>query len=334
MFTNIENLECDCSVLPPHESAAGTISDHLILQIIVKIPCCHSFEWIRYRTRNTKKKNLEDFEAGYAELDWEELIGNIDCPSQMTRVMHETVATLMDKFLSWIERKVKSNDDPWITDEIRRALRRRYRKYKKSHRSNKWKDLKRATDDMIRESKHSFYDEAVAKLRQEGSSHLPFQLLKKLAIPDRPKAWSVNSLRPKLTDKQLADELAVFFSRITEEFSPLQPEEIPSTYSSPFPILMPHEVSQRIKAEKKSKSAVSGDIPPQLAGKLCDLTAIPTTRIMNYSLQKKIWPLDWLTETQTVIPKGEEASTFDQLRNLSCPNSLSKILESFVLEKL
>ena len=43
-----------------------------------------------------------------------------------------------------------------------------------------------------------------------------------------------------------------------------------------------------------------------------------------------------MLETQTAIPKGDPAAAndLDQLRNLSCTNALSKILESYVLEKL
>ena len=39
-------------------------------------------------------------------------------------------------------------------------------------------------------------------------------------------------------------------------------------------------------------------------------------------------------ETQSAIPKSDEALTMDQLRNLSCTNALSKVLETFVLDRL
>ena len=73
---------------------------------------------------------------------------------------------------------------------------------------------------------------------------------------------------------------------------------------------------------------------PSLANKYSDLTAIPATRIINFSLATQTWPTPWKEETQSAIPKCDGASEFDQLRNLSCTNSLSKILESFVLSKL
>ena len=64
-------------------------------------------------------------------------------------------------------------DDPWITDEIRRAVRRRQRKFKKWNSSEKWRTAKAETDAMIKETKQKFFTEAVEKLRAEGSSQLP-----------------------------------------------------------------------------------------------------------------------------------------------------------------
>ena len=47
-----------------------------------------------------------------------------------------------------------------------------------------------------------------------------------------------------------------------------------------------------------------------------------------------IWPDEWKVETQTAIPKKTTPTSMSDLRNISCTNYLSKILESFVLEKL
>ena len=231
--------------------------------------------------------------------------------------------------------KLGRPDDPWITDEIRRLIRSRRRKYDRHHRSGAWKEIKRLTDEKIKESKEEFYQKSVDKMKESGSSQLPYRLLKELAIPDRPPVWSVNSLRPGKSDQDLAEELASFFVRTTDEFEPLGADSLPSsTHPSPYELLLPHQIAERIRAEKKSKSAVAGDILPKLANKYSDLLAIPATRIINHALTLNQWPDRWLIETQSAIPKTDNAASFDQLRNISCTNALFKILESFVLEKL
>ena len=133
---------------------------------------------------------------------------------------------------------------------------------------------------------------------------------------------------------ELSEELASCFVQITNEFDPLPDVQPAVTFENPFTVILPHEIATRVRREKKVKSAVDGDLLPSLSNDFSDLTAIPATRILNYALARQIWPDPWLIETQNTIPKSNNASDFDQLRNQSCTNSLSKILESFVLEQI
>ena len=129
------------------------------------------------------------------------------------------------------------------------------------------------------------------------------KILKDIPIPDRTKAWTINSLRPGLSDTDLASELAVYFVRITDEFTPLNNQAVPITFSRPYTNVQPHEVAQRKRSSKRVKSAVDGDILPCLASNLSDLTAVPATRIINYALQTLHWPALWKIETQTAIQR-------------------------------
>ena len=107
----------------------------------------------------------------------------------------------------------------------------------------------------------------------------------------------------------------------------MQPDTLPRTYDNPFKIIALYKVAKKIRDSKKPKSAVEGDALPSLANTYSDYTAIPATRIFNYALQSKSWPLLWRTTTQNAILKTDAADKFDRLRNLSCTNHLSKILE-------
>ena len=111
-------------------------------------------------------------------------------------------------------------------------------------------------------------------------------------------------------------------------------EELPRTYSSPWDEIDNHKVAERIKGSKKPKSAVDGDLLPAVVNQLADIIAIPATHIFNGAIRKKEWPSPWLQETQTVIPKNSSPESFDQLRNLSCTNFLSKVFEGFILDRM
>ena len=95
-----------------------------------------------------------------------------------------------------------------------------------------------------------------------------------------------------------------------------------------------YQVAARLKKCKKPKGLLYGDISPFLVTKYADILAIPLTKIFNTALYLEQWPRAWLVETVTAIPKCQSPSTYGELRNISCTNLFSKVLEHFVLERL
>ena len=86
-------------------------------------------------------------------------------------------------------------------------------------------------------------------------------------------------LFPGKSEREVADALAAYFNRISCEFNPLEPSEIPRTIHRKLPVLQPYQVEGRIRAFKKPKSMVKGDIFPVLMDKYATLLAIPLTEI-------------------------------------------------------
>ena len=85
---------------------------------------------------------------------------------------------------------------------------------------------------------------------------------------------------------------------------------------------------------KKPKSNVTGDILSQLVNPLSDTIGVFLCPIFNRCFCRGIWPSAWRTETQTVIPKGTDPTSFDELLNLSYTNFFSKLMEVFLLKRL
>ena len=96
----------------------------------------------------------------------------------------------------------------------------------------------------------------------------------------------------------------------------------------------PYEVSARLRSFKKPKSKVEGDFDPKIVTRFHDILAIPLAYIYNKTLNTLEWPNLWKSETVTVIPKNTNPTNLSELRNLSCTPLFSKVLESFVLEKI
>ena len=209
-------------------------------------------------------------------------------------------------------------------------IRRRKGIYRREGRSKKWRRLKKITDDLIRDRSKVYLDSQKECLLAEDATRNFFRNVKAFKTKDRPKAFDPMSLFPGKSEGEVASKLAAYFNRIGQEFQPLEPSDIPRTHKRALPVLMPYQVEGRIKAFKKPKSMVKGDIFPVLFDRFATLLAIPLTHIYNEISSTYIWPLIWKQEFVTVIPKCRNPGGMGDLRNISCTMLPSKIYESFV----
>ena len=256
------------------------------------------------------------------------------CPTENTEILHKKIESLNDICFPWKRRKIRSTDHPWITDNIRRAIRRRRRRYKKYKRDGKWRSIKQEVGDKIKKNKREYYEKEAERAGTPEVPGIPYKTLKHITDPDKKQAWTVRDLRPDKSEEEIAEELSDFFSEITDQFIPLDGRHLPVTYSSPLSPVEPHDVAKRIREGRKPLSAVEGDPIPSTITTVSDLLAIPTTRIINASFGALVWPRHWKLETQSAIPKTGKPQSFNDLRNISCTNYLSKIMESYLLERL
>ena len=122
------------------------------------------------------------------------------------------------------------------------------------------------------------------------------------------------------------------FNRISQEYTPLN-KPLPRDYSHIGPIYMYH-IAAKLCHMRKPKSLVEGDLPPRLVTEYTDILAIPPKHIFDLITATLEWPDTWKDESVTLIPKVPIISSMGELRNLSCTLFFSKVLESFILERL
>ena len=141
-------------------------------------------------------------------------------------------------------------------------------------------------------------------------------------------------MRPEKTDLDIVEELSEYFSEISDSMTLLTRVEAPSTYGSPWTEITQNEVIKEVRALKKPKSMVYGDMVPSTVNPLVQTAAIFLTPIINDSFASLSTAEVWRKETQTVIPKCNNSASFNELRNLSCTNLFSKLMEVFLLKRL
>ena len=135
-------------------------------------------------------------------------------------------------------------------------------------------------------------------------------------------------------EKELCEELAELFSAISAGLIPIESgTTIPTPEEDRSIRISKEEITERLKKCKKPRGLLYGDIFPHLVTKHASILSIPLQAIFNAALTNEVWPDPWKIEHVTPIPKCNQPTSFNELRNISCTTLFSKVLEFFVLEK-
>jgi hypothetical protein len=137
---------------------------------------------------------------------------------------------------------------------------------------------------------------------------------------------------------QSSEIIAEHFSRISQEYSPLDlcnlPPNVQMYLSNPDQSLAPklntQEVHSRIMKAKKPNGLVPGDLPKKLVQYCAAALAVPVTMIFNQITKSAHYPTQWKIEHQIALPKIFPPENEDDLRNIAKTPFFSKVYESFV----
>ena len=100
-------------------------------------------------------------------------------PSEMAKVLGETLDNAMSVFFPLITRRLRSDQDPWINGALERMIAGRKKIFKLQGRSKSWKKVKKRTEAIIREQKKGYLDYQVEKSSEKGSLGNHFAALTK-----------------------------------------------------------------------------------------------------------------------------------------------------------
>ena len=316
----------------PLWSSAGVDSDHKAVLYEAKITeKKHTYKKIT--KRNVTKKGEEKFCEAVNTFDWSEIekIADID---DKVDWLHNVVENFKNECFPYKTIKIRSDEDPWITEHIRKLIRKRDAAFREGKKSDAWKTLKWEVRDKMRDAKKAYYDREVEKICGSNDKRsLAYVALKNINCPYRKKQWTIMDLDRERSEEDTVEVLADFFNGIVSDYEPLDLDKMPRTYDRPTYALTNDMVEKRIRMSKKPNSIVPGDFPPKLINNIANTISGPITNIFN-AVPAQRWPKQWKKEYQTVIPKKQNPEDMSELRNLSCTNFLSKVLESFVQDAI
>lgn len=130
---------------------------------------------------------------------------------------------------------------------------------------------------------------------------------------------------------KLISKLLKSFNGISSEFQGLDPSQIPTTYSSPIPLITVGQLVTRLRSFKKPKSMVRHNIFPALINEAAPFLAGPLCHIYNSMILTPTWPMKRKEEFVTPMLKKSVPESLNDLRNILCTAMFSKVFESFVL---
>ena len=89
-----------------------------------------------------------------------------------------------------------------------------------------------------------------------------------------------------LTDKDQAEVIADKFAKVSQEYEPLEKEDIdiPEFDASSIPSFTADQVQQKLLKLKTNKSVPPGDIPPKLIKMFSAFLSVPLSHIINCSI--------------------------------------------------
>ena len=227
---------------------------------------------------------------------------------------------------------IKSSDPPWMNARVKRAAEKKRKFYRRKGNSANWKNLCDNTEAEVKAAKENFIGKVKNTVKTAKNSAAFFKALPFLTSKASPKPWNIRSLFPEMSDEQIANKCAGYFSEISQEYEAIE-APVPAPENAEWRVDL-HEISSLLRYCKKPKSMVKGDIRPELVSKCHDVLAIPLFHIYNSMLSKCQWPDSWKMETVKIIPKSSIPQSLKDVRNISCTPLFSKVLEQIVLKKL
>ena len=222
----------------------------------------------------------------------------------------------------------------WFNRPIKKLVARKRRIYRAEGKSQKYKDASKEAETAIKAAKVVHFEIIEKKVKEAGNTRDFYKSVNLFKTKQTAVRWHIKALYPELSNEEIAGVAAEFFNRISKEYEPL-PNPKRAVHNSQWTeYIHAYQVADRLKKFRKPKSTVAGDINPALINDNSDILALPLAFIFNQTLNTREWPELWKSETVHVIPKNSAPNGLGELRNLSCTPLVSKVLESFVLERL
>ena len=281
--------------------------------------------------RPMKQSGIDKFGCWLKDQQWLNVF-SAETAHSKAEIFQEMLLTKLNVCLPIKIRKVSSDDQPFCTEKMKKFKRLKAREYNKNRRSNKWKKLNKLYKKEVSIAKKGYYKNVLKDLKQLNVSQW-YSKLKYLCSYDQKKSDPIIIEELKnLSSQDQADKIAENFSKISQEYDPLQEKDIiiPEYDISSVPNFHPSDVENNFLKIKTNKSVPEGDIPPKLIKLFAKELSTPFCDILNTIIKLGQWPNLYKKELVTPIPKIFPPQQISDLRNITGLLTFDKIAEKMI----
>ena len=333
----------------PDDPANGKPGDHRV-PVIYPLNTETVQQTKQYTLRTSRplpESGIHAFGRLMIHEDWE-TVQMEDDPTAQDVALQTLLTEMLDSTCPQKIVKVRTEDKPYITKELKILDRKRQREYTRHGKTDKYQELNSRYKLKMKAASQDFLDKSVRSL-MESAPGKAYQILKRMGAQPGDKLDAGSFQLPEhislgLTAAQSADRIAQKFADISQEFPPLRIENLPSRVfqkiQSSEKVNPPHIsrrlVEDKISKAKMTKGGVPGDLPARLAKEFGPELAIPAARIFNKISQTGSWPTRWKVEHGLPLNKMKpnQPKNEGELRIISLTAFLSKTYEKIVMDWL
>ena len=286
------------------------------------------------------KGDYRSFSRDLTNTHWNSL--KTDDIDEYAKNITDYITKLAAKHIPNKDIKVRKSDPVWLTNTIKRLMRKRKRLYDK-YKSTKnnvdfenYKTIRNKVTYEIRKAKKDQLEKLTEKLKSNNLSQKDWwRTLKYFISPDSRQLFHrcVKNGMIYTDDKEKANILNQFFTdqSILDDTNATLPSlnQIPQHKLESISI-SPHEVEDILKILKTGKAAGPDSIDNRLLKELSGPLSTPLTDLFNFSLATGKVPSLWKQAHVTPIFKKNDPPDVANYRPISLLNTIGKVLEKIV----
>ena len=344
IVTNLARFFNEPVIIPPitpDQPGVGVPSDHSGVSAEPNISQGQPAQrtTVRKMIRPLPESLLDIFEMRLSSINFDMLC---EMPvQQMVDTFQNVVNSLLCEIFPEKAIIISPEDRPWFNEQLRLLKRQRMRQYQRHGKNDKYVELKTKYDEKL---KHEMlkYLEKIAKEVSEGQRGSTYPALKRLGLRPGDEVQTGFQLpghaELNLSSAQSAEVIAEHFSRISQEYQPLDIRNLlpnvqcylQNCNQNLAPKLTVQDVHNRIIKAKKPNGLVPGDLPKRVVKHCSASLSVPVATIFNKITARAEYPGQWKIEEQLALPKVQPPENEDELRNIAKKNFFSKVYESII----